>query len=142
MSVHIEKFPYTLPTWAIPALANGDLSGLNDDEVEALDCLELAARWIRANAGAHLSHWEFSEDQEPCFKATNDLPGPLGRLGAEVEDVQLVLLYPVAQIYGRTEPIKVLKRHPAGTIDVERLSDGQCFRLSGLNLHPEVSEPI
>lgn len=29
---------------------------------------------------------------------------------------------------------RVLVQHGAGTVDVERLSDGKCFRLTGLRL--------
>ncbi|KWN11719.1 hypothetical protein WT83_19195 [Burkholderia territorii] len=37
-------------------------------------------------------------------------------------------------IYGHRERCRILARHGAGTIDVERLSDGRCFRVSGLPL--------
>jgi hypothetical protein len=37
------------------------------------------------------------------------------------------------EIYGRHERCRILARHAAGTIDVERLSDGHCFRVSGLS---------
>ena len=37
-------------------------------------------------------------------------------------------------IYGRRERCRILARHGAGTIDVERLSDGCCFRVSGFPL--------
>ena len=33
------------------------------------------------------------------------------------------------------EPCRVIAVHVFGTIDVERLSDGQCFRVSGLSLN-------
>lgn len=39
----------------------------------------------------------------------------------------------VVDVYGRPTACKLLAKHPAGTIDVERLSDGRCFRLSGLS---------
>ncbi|HZN48397.1 MAG TPA: hypothetical protein VFB71_12290 [Ramlibacter sp.] len=32
----------------------------------------------------------------------------------------------------RLGPCRVLKVHPAGTLDVERLTDGTCYRLTGL----------
>jgi hypothetical protein len=35
-------------------------------------------------------------------------------------------------LFGRPERVRVLAVHRAGTIDVERLSDGKCFRVSGL----------
>jgi hypothetical protein len=37
-------------------------------------------------------------------------------------------------IYGHREFCRVLKRHGVGTIDVQRVSDGRCFRVSGLPL--------
>jgi hypothetical protein len=38
------------------------------------------------------------------------------------------------QIYGHMVECRILRRHACGTIDVERLSDGACFRVSGLKL--------
>lgn len=35
-------------------------------------------------------------------------------------------------LFGRPERVRILAVHRAGTIDVERLSDGKCFRVSGL----------
>jgi hypothetical protein len=40
----------------------------------------------------------------------------------------------IIQIFGRLVECRILRRHACGTIDVERLSDGACFRVSGLNL--------
>lgn len=39
-----------------------------------------------------------------------------------------------ATIYGKECDCRLLKDHGAGTVDVERLSDGQCFRVSGLTI--------
>lgn len=47
-----------------------------------------------------------------------------------VDDVVHVVLY------GRVTKVRVLAVRPHGTLDVERLSDGQCFRVSGLELVP------
>lgn len=35
-------------------------------------------------------------------------------------------------IYGRRERCRILQRYAHGAFDVERLSDGRCFRVSGL----------
>jgi hypothetical protein len=35
-------------------------------------------------------------------------------------------------IYGHMESARILKVHGMGTVDVERLSDGKCFRVTGL----------
>lgn len=40
-------------------------------------------------------------------------------------------------IYGRTEPCELLAIHQSGrTIDVERISDGRCYRVTGLPASP------
>ena len=36
-------------------------------------------------------------------------------------------------IFGKVQKVKVIKIHPFGTIDVE-LSNGKCFRITGLSL--------
>lgn len=35
-------------------------------------------------------------------------------------------------LFGRPERARILAVRRAGTVDVERLSDGKCFRVSGL----------
>jgi hypothetical protein len=35
-------------------------------------------------------------------------------------------------LFGRPERVRILVIRRAGTVDVERLSDGRCFRVSGL----------
>lgn len=40
------------------------------------------------------------------------------------------------EIYGKLVLCRILQRHPAGTYDVERVSDGKCFRVSGLKPAP------
>ena len=37
----------------------------------------------------------------------------------------------IVTIYGRDYPARILRSHPAGTVDVQ-LADGRCFRVSGL----------
>lgn len=36
------------------------------------------------------------------------------------------------ELFGRPERVRILAVRRAGTVDVERLSDGRCFRVSGL----------
>lgn len=36
------------------------------------------------------------------------------------------------ELFGRPERVRILAMHGRYTIDVERLRDGQCFRVSGL----------
>lgn len=38
----------------------------------------------------------------------------------------------VLSIYGKPTRCQVLRVRPHGTLDVQRLSDGKCFRVSGL----------
>lgn len=40
--------------------------------------------------------------------------------------------YGFFSIYGHVVECLILKRHAFGTVDVQRLSDGRCFRVSGL----------
>lgn len=40
----------------------------------------------------------------------------------------------VMHLFGRPERVRILAVRRAGTVDVERLSDGKCFRVSGLAL--------
>lgn len=39
----------------------------------------------------------------------------------------------IITLFGRPERVRVLARHGRYTIDVERLRDGKCFRVSGLS---------
>lgn len=43
--------------------------------------------------------------------------------------------YITTTIYGRSVRVKVIAIHAGGTIDVMR-ADGQCFRVSGLQVAP------
>ena len=38
----------------------------------------------------------------------------------------------ILELFGRPERVRILAVRRAGTVDVERLSDGKCFRVSGL----------
>jgi hypothetical protein len=38
------------------------------------------------------------------------------------------------EIYGTRTLCRILRKHAFGTYDVERMSDGKCFRVSGLPL--------
>lgn len=63
---------------------------------------------------------------------------PLGALecnparnGVNVMQVNQTL---ILELFGRPERCRILAIRRAGTVDVERLSDGKCFRVSGLAL--------
>ena len=81
----IDATTYTLPTWALPALFNGDVSGLTDEEVKQIDDLERAAR--RAHG---VGHWSYNPEDEPYFSWHNDLDN----LGADVQAVDYVVVTP------------------------------------------------
>lgn len=40
----------------------------------------------------------------------------------------------ILELFGRPTRVRVLALHGRYTVDVERLSDGKCFRVSGLDL--------
>jgi len=40
----------------------------------------------------------------------------------------------IVDLYGRPTECRMLENHGTGTIDVERISDGKCFRVSGLSM--------
>ena len=68
---------YTIPAWALPALINGDTSGLTGGEEYALEC------FIN-----DLGEWEnlvFVDKGEPFFSWSNDVDG----LGAECFEVTI-----------------------------------------------------
>jgi len=44
----------------------------------------------------------------------------------------------MSDIYGHNVECLLLRDHGMGTIDVERISDGRCFRISGLALKPSI----
>ena len=49
-----------------------------------------------------------------------------------VEDTMQVNQTLTMHLFGRPERVRILAVRRAGTVDVERLSDGKCFRVSGL----------
>jgi hypothetical protein len=40
----------------------------------------------------------------------------------------------IIELFGRPERCRILAKHGRYVIDVERLRDGKCFRVSGLSL--------
>ena len=44
-------------------------------------------------------------------------------------------------IYGHLELVKLLAVHALGTFDVERISDGKCFRCTGLRQWSIATDP-
>ena len=83
-----EVIEYTLPEWTLPALINGDLSGLANSEIDALDALHVD---IDQYAGNRPFHWSIREE-DPYFAPCNDLPGLHGNEGSNVAEVDLVYM--------------------------------------------------
>lgn len=101
-NLHEERNTYRVPTWAMPALFNGDHSGLLPHESEAVGNLEHSAindamtmaRELGMPLRSH--HWAYVDDpHHPDFCPINDLPGYLGGLGAECVDLTYVVLLDV-----------------------------------------------
>jgi len=83
-----ETIEYVLPVWTLPALINGDLSGLEDSEVNALDALHVE---IDLHACGRHYHWSATED-ESFFSWRNDLQGLHGNQLSDVIEVNLVYM--------------------------------------------------
>jgi hypothetical protein len=83
---------YQVPAWALPALINGDYSGLSDSEEQSIE--EFASDFNEAcNCGDELpAHWSLAGlifnpiDDAPYFSSRNAIDG----LGGEVYDVEVV----------------------------------------------------
>ena len=55
-----DTYEYQFPSYALPALINGDYDGLEDEDIKLLD------NFIKSNS--HIDVWEDKEiDQEPYF---------------------------------------------------------------------------
>lgn len=83
-----EIIEYTLPEWSLPALINGDVSGLEDSEIEALDALHVD---IEQHANDRHFHWS-TKNEDPYFSPYNDLQGKHGNQGSNVVEVNLVYM--------------------------------------------------
>jgi len=66
MKIH-ETYTYTMPTWAICAIFNGDLTGVNDEEEKQIDEFLAAESYIDA--------WELIDD-EPSFSPSPEFGLP------------------------------------------------------------------
>ena len=76
---------YIVPEWALPYIVNNDPSGLEDDEIEAVD------NFVKNLPGGVLDTLE-DEDGSiyTFFSRTNDLPGKHGELGNTCVEMRLV----------------------------------------------------
>ena len=71
---------YIVPEWTLPYLFNDDPSGLNDDEIEAVD------KFVESLPSAL-----FDASEDTFFAHYNDLPGEQGRLGNTCVELTVVI---------------------------------------------------
>lgn len=87
MTEVLKNIEFVLPDWIVTAMAYGDDSALNDDEILAVsDLVKRAGVLCEAHEGSHY-HWSFS-DQESEFSHTNDVDNMAGN----VVNVVLVIM--------------------------------------------------
>lgn len=79
----IDWTDYKIPTWALPALINGDYSGLTDEEEDMLIRFE---KQVIRDAGKP-GHWGVDDD-EPYFSRNNDI----NRGGGDVVDAKYYVM--------------------------------------------------
>lgn len=84
----ITTITYTIPEFLLPALINGDTSGLEDDEMLALDRLEDSARECLESHNARSCHWS-PNDEYGSFALDHDA---VGILACDCVEVDLVLV--------------------------------------------------
>ena len=76
---------YQIPSWALPALINGDTSGLSDSEESALEDFVYELSDIRIDDGARISGLIFNPLGDAYFSNRNDIDG----LGGDVVEVEI-----------------------------------------------------
>lgn len=80
MTIEFESTTYKIPAFALPALVNGDYTGIMDDDEAYVDNLH---EWFDSEHG--VGNWHIGETSEPYFSRA-DFGGILG----DVCDVELV----------------------------------------------------
>ena len=78
-----KTYDYVLPIYALPALINADVSGLEDQEIRAIDDFEQTV--INRHG---IGHWSKPNDDEHYFAHYNDIDGSLGN---DCEDWQYIV---------------------------------------------------
>lgn len=66
-----KTIKYTVPTYALSSMVNGDISGLEDREVEAIDSFEAEISRMSRKLGA--GSWSYDFSNESYFSHTNDV---------------------------------------------------------------------
>jgi hypothetical protein len=85
--MQFDTYEYKIPTWAVIALEYGDYSGLEDDDIAAIE--SFVSELPRNPSG---SVGIFSWPDESYFSWSNDVSDP----GSDVYDVEyLVEAYPI-----------------------------------------------
>lgn len=54
-----DYYEYRLPVWCLPGLINGDVSGLSEEDEDALMTFEVGNEFV--------THWEYDSEEEPFF---------------------------------------------------------------------------
>lgn len=80
MTIEFESTTYKIPAFALPALVNGDYTGIMDDDEALVDNL---CEWLDSEYGA--GNWHIGTISSPYFSRA-DLGGVLG----DVCDVEIV----------------------------------------------------
>ena len=62
-----EEYNYIVPTWAAIYFSNGDISGLNEEEIEDLNKFE--SQLIKTHGHANM----IVGNEDPSFKCYNDI---------------------------------------------------------------------
>ncbi len=78
MTEVLENIEFTVPSYALCSIVNGDETGMTDDEIESVDALEERAESLRDAFGGTHYHWSVSEGAESEFCHTNDVDGMAG----------------------------------------------------------------
>lgn len=81
----LKILDYTVPEFYLPYLINGDSSGLNEQEVTAVN------QWYDHEFGNVIGHFSFDNDIESSFHWRHDLSS-YGILACECVDIQFVVM--------------------------------------------------
>mgnify|MGYP003110765084 FL=1 len=80
MTIEFESTTYKIPAFALPALVNGDYTGLMDDDEALVDNL---CEWLDSEYGA--GNWHIDEISESYFSRAD-----FGDMLGDVCDVEVV----------------------------------------------------
>ena len=86
----VEKREYMLPAYSMSMIHNGDESGLNEEDIRAVQAFYTHLQIVREDLKVeHFIIGVPDDDQESYFSSYNDIDGYLGN---DVYDIQVVFL--------------------------------------------------